>query len=314
METSNVEVTQPISPVAGPAPGEPAYEQCDSCGAPVDTDQRYCVTCGTRRRHVNDPAARFLSSATAASRRGTRPTGTARPRPSGLGLAVLLAVIPIAVGLGVLVGRASNNGDGKLIAALRAQKRQVITTGAATGASAATGDGGGSGTTSGTQVAALKSTFPLQSGYAVELQTIPRKSTTASSVATAESAAKAKGATAVGLILLSDFRVSPSPPGGDEVIYSGAYKSQADASKALAKLKTKFPGAKVVSVKSASLNAGAGKVLAKTNYGTAHQITGFKATPATLAQGKQVVDKVAHQIGKSYVGAQKNLPDQISVP
>jgi hypothetical protein len=323
METSDLEVTQTLSPppAAQPTPetetgtaakAEPPFEHCDTCGAPVDTDQRYCVSCGTRRRHVNDPAARFLSSATSARRRGARPAAVTRQRPaSGLGLALLLAVIPLAVGLGVLVGRASNNGDGKLIAALKAQKPVAAASGAATGAAATAGGGTAGG---GTQVAALKSTFPLQSGYAVELQTIARKSTTASAVAAAESAAKAKGATSVGLILLSDFRVSPAPPGGAEVIYSGAYHSSADAAKALTKLKKNFPGAKVISVKSASLAAGAGKVLTKTNYGTAHQITGFKATPADLAQGRQVVNRVAHQIGKSYVGAQKNLPDQISVP
>lgn len=312
METSDREVTQTIIPdAAPPRAAEPRYEHCDTCGAPVDADQRYCVSCGTRRRHVNDPAARFLSSATSARRRRARAASTQRHRPSsGLGLALLLAVIPIAVGLGVLVGRASNNGDGKLIAALKAQRPQVVASGAASGSSAAATGG----TSSGTSVAALKSTFPLQSGYAVEVQTIPRKSTTAAAVGSAEQAARAKGATAVGLILLSDFRVSPAPSDGDEVIYSGAYHSSSDATKALAKLKKKLPAAKVISVKSASLAAGAGKVLTKTNYGTAHQITGFKATPAALAQGKQVVTRVAHQIGKSYVGAQKNLPDQISVP
>jgi hypothetical protein len=311
MEVMNPEQT------AAPAPpaSERSYEQCDHCGAPVEVTQRYCVSCGTRRRHVDDPAARFLSSATASARSAQRPavSSATRRRSSGFGLAVLLAVIPIAVGIGVLVGRASNNGDSKLIAALKAQKPQVITTGAATAAGSTAGGSGGTGR-AGTDVAAVKSTFPLQTGYAIELQTIPRAQTTTSAVSKAEQTARAKGATAVGVILQSDFRISPTPAHGDEVIYSGAFHTQADATKALAKLKKHFPDAKVISVKSASLAAGAGKVLAKTNYGTAHQITGFHATSATLAQGRQVVDKVAKQIGGNYVGSQKNLPDQISVP
>ena len=44
-------------------------------------------------------------------------------------MALALAMVPVAVGLGVLVGRASTSGDSKLIAALRAQKPEVITTG-----------------------------------------------------------------------------------------------------------------------------------------------------------------------------------------
>lgn len=307
MEVSDIEKTHVTPPPAGAT----EHEQCDNCGAPVERMQRYCVECGGRRRHVNDPAARFLSTATAGSRRQNRPVASRGKPSSGLGLALLLAAIPIAVGLGVLVGRASNNGDGKLIAALKAQKPEVVTTGAATSGPAARS---ATGTGSSTSVAALKSTFPLQSGYSVEIQTLPRKATTASAVAAAESAAKGKGAGQVGLILQSDFRITPAPPNGDEVIFSGAYHSQADAGKALAKLKAKFPQAKVISVKSASLAAGAGKVLAKTSFGTAHQITGFKPTQAQLSQGRQIAQSVARKIGKSYVGAQKGLPDQISVP
>ena len=99
------------------------FEQCDQCGAAVDRTQRYCVNCGTRRRHVHDPAARHLSRVTAGARAAARQS-TARPtrRPGtvGLGTAVALAVIPLAVGLGVLIGRASTNGDQKLLAELRA--------------------------------------------------------------------------------------------------------------------------------------------------------------------------------------------------
>jgi hypothetical protein len=220
-------------------------------------------------------------------------------------LALVLAIIPLAVGLGVLVGRGSNGGDGKLIAALRAQKPEVITVGGGGAAPAAGAIG----------AAALKSDFPLQSGYAVELRTLPGRGTDQVSVISAEHAAESKGARAVGLILQSDFRVTPSPPPGTEVIYSGAYRSKAAAEQALAGLPHRFPGASVIRVQAAgSATAGGGRVLATSAYGAAHQIAGSKPSAAQLSAGKQVAQQIQQTQGKSYVGAQRNLPDQISIP
>ena len=110
-----------VLPAPQPTPG---YQQCDDCAAPVDIDQRYCVSCGAHRRNVNDPAARYLSHATARARTA-RTAGAARRSPHagggrirGLGLALLLALIPAVAALGVLVGRSSNNDDARLIQAL----------------------------------------------------------------------------------------------------------------------------------------------------------------------------------------------------
>ena len=113
------------------------YQQCDECAAPVDTDQRYCVSCGAHRRNVNDPAARYLSHATARSRT-TRAGATAkRARHGGgmrgLGVALLLALIPAAAAVGISVGRSSNNDDAKLMQALiRNQAARATGTTAAT--------------------------------------------------------------------------------------------------------------------------------------------------------------------------------------
>jgi hypothetical protein len=292
------------------------YERCEHCGSAVDRTQRYCVGCGTRRRHVRDPAARYLSAATSRSRatstavaRGTGATRRGRRSP-GLGLALVLAVIPLAVGLGVLVGRASTSGDDKLIAALRAQKPQVITTGGGTAATASTIPR----SSSSQSVATLTTNFPLQSGYAVELQTVSAKSS-ASAVTKAENAAATKGAPHTGVILQRDFRVTPAPPSGASVIYSGAYKTQAAAAKALAKLHRQFPAAKVIRVQPvASSAASTGKVLAKTSYGSAHEVTGFKPGQAQLNAGAKAVTKIQQGAGKGYVDSQRGLPDQISVP
>jgi hypothetical protein len=280
---------------------ETAYEQCDQCGAPLDQAQRYCVVCGTHRRHVRDPAARYLASATSRSRTSVRAPGGQRKRGPTLATALIVGVIPLAIGLGVLVGRASTGADSKLIAALRAQRPEVISTGSAQAVTSTAGS---------TQT--LSSSFPLQKGYAVELQTLPSTGTTQASVSSAESVAKSKGATGVGLIVQTQFKVSPAPPSGAYVIYAGAFNSEAAAQGELAKLRHKFPGAKVIQVQSVA--SGAGKVLAKTQYGVAHQVTAFHPAQAQIAQGGQIVSRIAKTYSKSYVQSQRGLPDQISVP
>jgi hypothetical protein len=126
-------------PDAGPPP--PPHQQCDECGAPVDTDQRYCVTCGAHRRHVNDPAARYLSARSQVTR-GAAAGAPHRPsraggRSHGLGIALILALIPVIAAVGVAVGRSSNNNDAKLIQALsRHQAAAVTGTGTAAAATA----------------------------------------------------------------------------------------------------------------------------------------------------------------------------------
>ncbi len=195
--------------------GQPAYEQCDHCGAPVDQGQRYCVECGAHRRHVHDPAARYLATATARTRTGSgaiRSPAARRRRSYPLGVALAIAAIPLAAGLGLLVGRGSNNGDGKLIGALRAQRPEIIT--ASAGA-------------------------------------------------------------------------APASVGASVTRVRGRRNGAAAAS---------------------------GKVLSKTAFGTAHQIVGSKPTTAQLATGAQVVRHIQQTEGKSYVSAQRGLPDQISVP
>jgi hypothetical protein len=65
---------------------------------------------------------------------------------------------------------------------------------------------------------------------------------------------------------------------------------------------------------SSSATAGAGKVLASSSYGSAHQVTGFKPTSSQLAAGGQIVNRISKQTNGSYVNSQKGLPDAISVP
>ena len=296
-----------------PQPAQPAYETCEYCDAPVEASQRYCVVCGTRRKHVYDPAARFLSETAGRHRTARSPRASSSPRRSaGLGLALALAAIPLAVAAGVLIGRPGSDVNSKLLAAIRAQKPPVVNV---TGGSA----GGATDASASTQaatsapVARLTSSFGLQTGYAVELQTLPGSGTTEASVAAAERNARKRGASAVGLINQSDFKVTPAPPAGDYVIYSGQYSSSSAASSALAKLKHAFPSAKVISVRSATA-AAAAPVLSSTQYGSAHQISGFQPSTTQLNQGAKIVNQESKEENGNYTKSQQGLPDAISVP
>ena len=211
-------VTDSEQTLEAPAVTQPSieYETCEQCQAPVDVHQRYCVECGTHRRHVYDPAARFLSDATSRSRSAARaargPVGPKRRSP-GLALALVLAAIPLAVAAGVLVGGRGDDSNSKLLAALRAQKPTVVNVaggGTANGAATATHDRR---RRDATPVARLTSNFGLQQGYAVELQTLPGSGTTQAKVAAAEQHARARGATAVGSDQPSGLQDHAGAPG-----------------------------------------------------------------------------------------------------
>jgi hypothetical protein len=312
MSTTETEITQELT--APPPPAE-QYENCENCAAPVEATQRYCVVCGTRRKHVYDPAARFLAEATSRTRttRGPRPPARSPRRSAGLGLALALAAIPLAVAVGVLLAHSGNNVNNKLLAALRAEKPPVVNVNGGAGASGATAASTTAAATN-TPVARLTSSFSLPQGYAVELQTLPGSGTTEAKVASAEAKARSHGATAVGLISQSDFHVTPAPPAGDYVIYSGQYSSSAAAIGALAKLRHAYPSARVIHVTSASAASSPDKVVSSTQYGSAHQVTGFKPSASQLNTGNQIVDQEAKETNGNYTKSQQGLPDAISVP
>ncbi|MFZ0380437.1 MAG: hypothetical protein WAL38_21595 [Solirubrobacteraceae bacterium] len=314
MSTTETEITQDLS-----APPQPAdqYETCEQCTAPVEATQRYCVVCGTRRKHVYDPAARFLAEATGHRRSAvaSRARKSSSPRRSaGLGLALALAAIPIAVAIGVLIGRPGSDVNSKLLAALRAEKPPVVNVNGGGAASGATAASATTAAATSAPAARLTSTFGLPAGYAIQLQTLPGSGTTAATVAAAEAKARAHGATAVGLISQTDFKVTPAPPAGDYVIYSGQYSSSADATAALAKLKHAFPSARVIAVRSATAAAAPAPVLSSTQYGSAHQVSGFKPTTTQLNQGGQIVNQESKETNGNYTKSQQGLPDAISVP
>jgi len=115
------------------------YEPCEECGAPLDPQQRYCVNCAARRGNGANPASRYFA---AMSKRARRPL-TGPPPKSGPGSRAaavgFFALLPVAVALGVVVGRGdSGESDNEaLLQALRQQETAVASTGTATPAPAA---------------------------------------------------------------------------------------------------------------------------------------------------------------------------------
>src|SRR6476619_1373062 len=81
------------------------YEPCGTCGAPLGDNQRYCIECGTNRRHPEDPVARHLAAQAGAVRRAERVAVAPAPRRgSDRWTAIALALIPVAAAVGVMVG------------------------------------------------------------------------------------------------------------------------------------------------------------------------------------------------------------------
>lgn len=117
---------------------QPSYEPCEECGASMDPQQRYCVNCAARRGNGANPASRYFA---AMSKRARRPTvsAPAKASPGSRAAAVgFFALLPIAVAIGVVVGRADSGGgdEGVLLEALRRQDAAAATSGPTTASSA----------------------------------------------------------------------------------------------------------------------------------------------------------------------------------
>jgi hypothetical protein len=90
------------------AQGEP----CATCGAPLAADQRYCLECGTRRAEAR-LAFRDILAGQAPPPGAAPPSAPAPsdPPPARAGLAFLagLLCLLVALGVGVLIGRSSDD-------------------------------------------------------------------------------------------------------------------------------------------------------------------------------------------------------------
>jgi hypothetical protein len=272
--------------------GVDAYAACEECGAPLDEKQRYCVSCGARRRDKGGPAVQYFAKA---GRRGRRGTGKASGTSGARAAAVLFFVIlPIAVAIGVLVGKGNGNDNQDLADAIK--NLQAGGTGSQLASTAAS--------------TPVTSDWTLDKGYTVELKTLPQSSDQAA-VDAAKKAASSQGAPDVGVINPADFTITPAPQGGGYVLYSGQYKTKAEAMKALPKVKGKFLGALVVAV--AKSAGGEGQLVSKTAYGDVHKVEGFAPSAQKVASDTALVNQEGQKTGKDYVDSQKDLPDVIVV-
>jgi hypothetical protein len=113
------------------------YEPCEECGAPMDPQQRYCVNCAARRGNGANPSSRYFA---AMSKKARRPMVRPPAKPSGSRAAAVgfFALLPIAVAIGVVVGRADSGGgdEGALLEALRRQDAAAATSGTTAGTTA----------------------------------------------------------------------------------------------------------------------------------------------------------------------------------
>src|SRR4051794_20444141 len=187
--------TSPTEPAAGepvqPAPLGREGESCSACGAPLASDQRYCLECGARRSAARVPFTQILGARGAAEAAPVAPPSRDWTPLVALGGLGALAIVLI---VGVLIGKDASGTK-------QAAAPQVIRVGGGGGASAQTAAASG-----------FKSDWPAgQSGYTVELGTLPRDGTTPDKVQAAEKDASGKGVAKVGALASDDFT---SLPGG----------------------------------------------------------------------------------------------------
>jgi phosphatidylinositol-3-phosphatase len=117
-------VTGDRRPSAAPAGGA-----CAQCGSELDADQRYCLSCGTRRGPRALALQRILDSLAA-----PRPRPPAPPRPRGaLPSPRAAAALTLALlGFGIVTGAAASNPSGQLSALRRGPLRLLVPAPAAT--------------------------------------------------------------------------------------------------------------------------------------------------------------------------------------
>ena len=145
-----------------PTPGAPAFaaaspwDACDQCQSPLEPRQRYCVACGSRRLHGDDPAARYLAEATRRARAGTPVAAAPAPRRATSLGTIALALIPLAAALGVLAGRSQAPSDELIVNALKAQRAPVVNVTGAVGGAATPTAADGETTTASSKKSAAK--------------------------------------------------------------------------------------------------------------------------------------------------------------
>jgi hypothetical protein len=97
----------------------------------MDPQQRYCVNCAARRGNGANPSSRYFAAMSAKARKPLVGPKKEKAPPASRAAAVgFFALLPIAVALGVIVGRGdSGNSDNEaLLQALRAREGTATST------------------------------------------------------------------------------------------------------------------------------------------------------------------------------------------
>jgi hypothetical protein len=217
--------------------------------------------------------------------RAAPPAPGGPPRNNTLTVLAGVGVLLLAMGVGVLIGRAGSPKQG-------APPAQTISLAGPTSTSSASGGSG---------EAAFTGDWPsATSGYTVQLQTLAQSGSTVGAVEAAKSAVSAKGAKSVGALKSEEF-TSLSP--GSYVIYSGVYHNKPEAEKALSGLRKSFPGAKVIKVS----NGASSKPAEGSGSGSAGVPPSSLSHPAPPSALKGLKGTK----GKTYEERSKNLPNVV---
>jgi hypothetical protein len=220
-------------------------EPCPACGAPLASDQRYCLNCGRRRAASRVPYADLLAGrapeevlAPAASPPPPPPPPPRRTVPAGMALAGAGGVA-LVLAVGVLIGAATTTDEEQprpVAAAPAPQEPPVINVNAAAApAEDATEE-------------EFVSDWPGDEGWTVQLEALPKDDTEVSEVDEAKGDAEAQGAEDVGALDSDEW---PSLEPAQYIVYSGVFTgkgAKAKAQAAVKKLKKDFPEAKAVEV------------------------------------------------------------------
>ncbi len=227
---------------------------------------------------------------------GERPwPGDGPGRNQALTIIAGVGVLLLAMGIGVLIGRSGgSSGSGRA---------PVISV-------ASTPSSGASPSAPAASSTAFTDDWPAgTNGYTVQLQTLPQSSTQVSAVEAAKTAATAKGATGVGALKSEDFS---SLTAGSYVIYSGVYKKQPEAQRAVAGLKKSFPGAKVIHVSSGEGSTNATKGAGSTTGGAGSAGATSPGISKTTPPATKAAEKLTKSSGgKNYEQESKALPNKV---
>jgi hypothetical protein len=167
-------------------------DRCANCGAPLASDQRYCIQCGERRGSSRFSTATMTAPKTAAAGGATgAPPEPRRRWSSGTTLIAGIATLLLAMGVGVLIGKAGNNNNNS-----RAGTPTVITVngGGASSGSAGASSGAAGANTGGTSTGTAHHRTAARASHAPRTESAKAKQAASTSKPSAAAVKKASNA------------------------------------------------------------------------------------------------------------------------